>query len=256
MLPLLRFQTAKTHSPISLEEYISGFEDTTEPILYVTGPSRSCLVNSPYVRGALEEGKDVLLMVDPIDEHMMQRVKTFQEHPFVNISRCNDRFHVEEVATEYETVCSLISKALGEDVEKVVVSKRLAKDTPCCLVSGTHGWSANMERLMNAQTFSTNTKMDNIFQKHYNKKVMEINPEHDIIQHLTQNTANDHTATIRLLFDTAMLSAGFAQEDPSSYAGRVYNMIALGVTGGGLEPEEETPLPSTEDDETPMESLD
>jgi HSP90 family molecular chaperone len=204
----------------------------------------------------LEEGKDVLLMVDPIDEHMMQRVKTFREHPFVNISRCNDRFHVEEVATEYETVCSLISKALGEDVEKVVVSKRLAKDTPCCLVSGTHGWSANMERLMNAQTFSTNTKMDNIFQKHYNKKVMEINPEHDIIQHLTQNTANDHTATIRLLFDTAMLSAGFAQEDPSSYAGRVYNMIALGVTGGGLEPEEETPLPSTEDDETPMESLD
>lgn len=253
MLPLLRYQTAKNKSLISLEEYTSGL-DESEPILYVTGASRSCLVNSPYVKGALEEGKDVLLMVDPIDEHMMQRVKTFGDHPFINISKHNDRFHEEN--PDHDTVCSLISKALGEDVEKVVVSKRLAKDTPCCLVSGTHGWSANMERLMNAQTFSTKNNMDNIIQKHYNKKIMEINPEHDLIKHLTQSIEKDHTSTIRLLFDTALLSAGFAQEDPSSYAGRVYNMMTLGVTGQlDLEETEEETGEETEE-ETAMESLD
>ena len=255
MLPLLRFQTAKKSSPISLEEYTSGLDDT-EPILYMTGASRSCLVNSPYVRGALEENKDVLLMIDPIDEHMMQRVKSFREHPFINISKCNDRFH-DTNSVEYDRVCSMISNALGDNIEKVVVSKRLAQDTPCCLVSGAHGWSANMERLMNAQTFSTSNKMDNIIQRHYNKKVMEINPEHDIIKHFAQNIENSHSSTIRLLFDTAMLSAGFAQEDPSSYAGRVYNMISLGVTGA-LEPEEPSSETMDEDahEDALMESLD
>jgi molecular chaperone HtpG len=38
---------------------------------------------------------------------------------------------------------------LGEKIEKVIVSNRI-DESPCVLVTGEHGWTANMERIMKA----------------------------------------------------------------------------------------------------------
>ena len=51
---------------------------------------------------------------------------------------------------QFEPLCRLVKDILGDKVEKVVVGDRIV-DSPCVLVTGEYGWSANMERNMKAQ---------------------------------------------------------------------------------------------------------
>jgi heat shock protein 90kDa beta len=51
----------------------------------------------------------------------------------------------KENKQEFIVLCDWIKQQLGDKVAKVQVSKRLSS-SPCVLVSGKFGWSANMER--------------------------------------------------------------------------------------------------------------
>lgn len=56
----------------------------------------------------------------------------------------------EEQTQQLASLTEFMKKVLGEKVEKVVVSQRLA-DSPCALVTSKFGYSANMERIMKTQ---------------------------------------------------------------------------------------------------------
>ncbi|MFQ6649806.1 hypothetical protein Gotur_022435, partial [Gossypium turneri] len=93
----------------------------------------------------------------PFLEKLVQKdIQTYKEKKFVDISKedleLGDEDEVKERETkqEYNLLCDWVKQQLGDKVAKVQISKRLSS-SPCVLVFGKFGWSANMERLMKAQ---------------------------------------------------------------------------------------------------------
>merc|ERR1711907_871309 len=99
-------------------------------------------------------------MVDPIDEYCVQQLKEYDGKKLVAVTKegLNDeKKEFEEKKAACETLCKLMKEVLGDKTEKVVVTDRLSS-SPCCLVTGEYGWSANMERIMKAQALKDSSQ--------------------------------------------------------------------------------------------------
>merc|ERR1711991_516417 len=165
----------------------------------------------------------------------------------------------EEEKAKTEGLCKLMKEVFDDKVDKVVLSARLA-DSPCVLVTGEYGWSANMERIMKAQALrdsSSGAYMSS-------KKTMEINPSNPIIASLREKAEADQgdktvKDLIRLLYDTSLLTSGFSLEEPATFANRIHRLIKLGLSIDDDEGDDELPeLDEDEDldEESTMEQVD
>ncbi|XP_057482493.1 heat shock protein 90-5, chloroplastic-like isoform X2 [Actinidia eriantha] len=206
--PLLRFFSSKSEKElISLDDYVRNMNENQKAIYYLATDSLKSAKTAPFIEKLVQKDIEVLYLIEPIDEVAIQNLQTYKEKKFVDISKedleLGDEDEVQERETkqEYNLLCDWIKQQLGDKVAKVQVSKRLSS-SPCVLVSGKFGWSANMERLMKAQTLGDTTSLE--FMR--GRRILEINPDHPIIKDLNPDS-------------------------PAELGNKIYEMMAMALGG-------------------------
>ncbi|CAA6670144.1 unnamed protein product [Spirodela intermedia] len=225
---LLRYHSTKSGDELtSLKDYVTRMKDGQSDIYYITGESKKA-----------KKGYEVLFMVDAIDEYAVGQLKEFEGKKLVSATKEglkldeseDEKKRQEDLKQKFEGLCKVIKDVLGDKVEKVVVSDRVV-DSPCCLVTGEYGWTANMERIMKAQALRDSSMAGYMS----SKKTMEINPENPIMDELRRRAdadKNDKSVKdlVLLLFETSLLTSGFSLDDPNTFGNRIHRMLKLGLS--------------------------
>lgn len=248
---LLRYNTSASGDEVcSLKDYVGRMKENQKHIYYITGENKDQVANSSFVERVKKRGFEVVYMTEPIDEYVVQQMKEYDGKQLVSVTKEGlelpeddaEMKKREEDKAKYENLCKVMKDILDKKVEKVVVSNRLV-ESPCCIVTSQYGWTANMERIMKAQALRDTSTMGYMAAK----KHLEINPDHSIMDTLRQKAdvdKNDKAVKdlVMLLFETALLSSGFALEDPQIHAARIHRMIKLGL---GID--EDDPVPQEDE---------
>ena len=265
----LRFHSSKSgEEMVSFKEYADRMKEGQKDIFFITGESRQAVENSPFLETLKKKGYEVLYMVDPIDEYVIQQLKEYDGKKLRNCTKEGleldeseeEKRKREEQKTAFEGLCKHVKEVLGDKIEKCQLGFRLA-ESPCVLVTSEWGWSANLERIMKAQALRDASMSSYMV----SKKTMELNPEHPIVLQLKAKVdADSSDRTIRdliwLLFETAILTSGFSLDDPNSFANRIHRMIKFALSIGDDEKGEEAPeleeATDKDDAEMKMEQID
>lgn len=217
---LLLFESS--HDPeqlTTLKGYVERLKDDQQEIFYLTGESRSVVEHSPHLEAYLAKGYEVLYLVEPVDELLVQSMSEYEGKRLKSVRQGIAKLGSEEENEETEKALKqmeeesaelfqAIQKSLDKYIKDVRLSRRLTS-SPVCLVGTEMDYSPQLERLLQMGQGAGPKQ----------RRIMELNHQHAIFTKLKERFEADHNEeTVKqyaeLLHGYALLAEGSELPDP------------------------------------------
>jgi molecular chaperone HtpG len=224
---LLRFASTNTGDAaqtVSFADYVSRMKEGQDKIYYVTADSFSAASSSPHLEIFRKKGIEVLLMSDRVDEWMLSYLREFDGKSLVSVAKGGldladladdeEKKRQAEVAEEFKPLVERLQEALKDQAKEVRVTLRLV-DSPACVVVGQNELSPHLLRMLKA----AGQEAPDV------KPVLEINPEHALIERIKNVGDDEFGDWARLLLDQAMLAEGAQIADPAAFVKRMNALL-------------------------------
>ncbi|MEZ6013508.1 MAG: molecular chaperone HtpG [Planctomycetota bacterium] len=234
---LCLFESTEGDAPTTLAEYVARFPAVEgdaaaeERVIWVLpAADRKAALASPHLEALRAEGKEVLLLVDPVDEWVLQRLMTFDGVPIRRADKgeAKETDDAKQAREEQEKQCEglfgALQSALGDDVSEVRFSARL-RESAAVLVGEDRAVSAHVERLMKRAGQEVPRA----------KRVLELNPNHAVVKGLTRLFDVDAKSPriadyAELLHGQALLMEGGVPRDTARFAKLVTELMVGAVS--------------------------
>lgn len=228
LLHLYLFESSNDPEKLTtFADYVSRMKPDQKSIYFLTGPSRRAVENSPHLEAFRAKGYEVLFLVDPVDEILVQWIFEFEGKHLKSVAKgladIGDDRDLTAKGAELSGLMDTLQSKLDERVRQVRLSGRLTS-SPACLVVADQDMSPNLEKLMN-QAKGESTKQ---------KRIMEINPDHEIVVKMRDRLKQDAADPLlddyaNILYGYALLAEGSELDDSPKF-----NQALLRVLGKAI----------------------
>jgi molecular chaperone HtpG len=222
---LLRFTTTAsgTGAPeTSLEDYVGRMKEGQEKIYYLLAPTPAAAKSSPHLEIFRKKGIEVLLLGEAIDNWLVTSLPDFEGKRLQSVAQgVSDLGAMEDEAekeasekagTELGSLVERLKKALGDKVSDVRTTNRLTT-SPACIVADEPDIEMNLARRMRGSGLPS-------------QPVLEINPEHALVQRLDRETDEQRLSDwAHVLYNQSVLTLGARIEDPAAFVERLNDLL-------------------------------
>jgi molecular chaperone HtpG len=238
------YSTHKENELTSLADYVSRMKEGQENIFFISGENIDTVKNSPQIEGFKAKNIEVLFFTDTIDDFWLQMADSFDGKMFKSVTKgdidLNSLGSKEENKEEkddkkdktdnkkIDALINVIKEFIKEEVGDVRISTRLT-DSPVCLIASDGAVDMNMERVL-----KIHQKYDPDQGDGQNKRVLEINPNHPLIDKLaniadSSKDSDELRDASWLLLDQARIIQGEPVPDPTTFARRMAQFMEKGL---------------------------
>jgi molecular chaperone HtpG len=215
----------------TLDAYLARCPAEQEAIYYVLGSDREALARTPHLEALRQRHFEVLFLVDPIDEWLIDSLREYQGKPLrsvhaTDLGLAEDDEALEAARAEYEGLLTYLREHYGESVSEVRLTGRLS-DSPGVLTSESGAPRPHMERMF-AELHG---------QAAARARILEVNPRHPLLERMLQmqraGGADQRLADYAdLLQGQVLLAEGSGLPDPVRFS-KLVSELMLSVGDGG-----------------------
>ena len=219
---LLIFMSSYEDKYVTLKEYVERMGENKE-ILFVSGENIDMVKALPKMEKLKEQGKEVLILTDKIDEFTLTAMMNYDGKEFKSINSTDFKLEedkekeekIKKIAEESKSLLEKIKDSLKDKVSEVELNNNIGNSASSLLAKGPI--SLEMEKVLADMPGAEMNKAI---------KVLALNPEHSLFEKLkSAENSEDFTKIVDILYNQALILEGFPIDNPVQFIKNLNSLI-------------------------------